>query len=247
MVESFKDELHKLIEVRHGQTCAEGSSLGSIGYLAHYGVANDSYFPHYLAHKHVGWDGPGWSADNQDVSSPALIVEAARRFLASTPNCNNTSSGSGLCVIVFSSMLWDMARHCAHFSRQPLGKWSVEFLANYSAVASALQTEVSHAPGARLVLTTGYLISEKVRPYTNPNGSSCFTSLAFETAANDASRLVAAQLRVPLIDLESVFIDLYPNRGLTPYLRDNIHADKIGLDIQWAAVRATLDVSVGMG
>lgn len=233
------NDKNKKVQVRHGEICAERSSLGSIGFLAHYGVANDSYFPIYNeSHNHQGWDGPGWSADNQAINSPDLIIEAARRFLATT-SCD-TSSG-GRCVIVFSSMLWDMGRHCIHLSNQSLGEWSVEFLANYSAVASALQAEISDTPGADLILTAGFPSSEKgpfLAPWTLPGGLDCHTPPAFQRATNAAARTAAIKLGIPLIDLAGIFGDVFFNALPSSYLRDFVHPLAHGLQLHWAAVRA---------
>jgi hypothetical protein len=229
-----------IFEVRHGQTCDSTSSLGSIGYMAHYGVANDHYIGGYHEHGHEGWDGPGWSNDEDGVNSPALIVEATRRFL-DTSECESTAGGS--CVVLFSSMVWDLARHCHFFPEVTEEQWGKEFMAQYSSVTLKLQDEI-HRPQAggraRLFLTTGYLTTDKHAPYTSPDGADCHTPLSFERTAQVVSRNVSAQLYVPILDFAAIFDDLFPS-ATSIFLRDNIHANLDGLKIQWAAIRAAVE------
>ena len=229
-------------EVRHGQTCDPTSSLASIGFMGHYGVANSHYIEAYKVHGHEGWDGPGWPHDHKNINSPALIVEAARRFL-NTSNCDGRSGGS--CVVVFSSMLWDIARHCSSFPQLSVELWGGDFMTHYSAVALRLQEEIHryHGRNAHLLLTTGYLSRENRDPYLKPGGGSCNTPRYFEGATHVVARRVAAQLNVPLLDFATIFSDLFPLLA-SKYLRDNIHANTLGLRIQWAAVRATLEACV---
>jgi len=234
----------RIYQVRHGLTCDISSSFASIGFMAHYGVANDQYIDAYHTHGHEGWNGPGWIGSGQNknqVNSPALIFEATRRFL-NTSNCDPTSGSS--CVVIFSSMLWDIARHCFSFPELTVGQWGNTFMDQYSAVALKLRDEIrrSHV-GAHLILTTGYLTTDQRAPYLLKGGGTCNTPRSFELATHAVARNVSAQLNVPIIDFAVIFSDIFP-LATSPYLRDNIHANPDGLRVQWAAIRAALEALV---
>jgi len=226
--------------MRHGQTCASTSPLGSIGFLAHFGIFEAPYFSTTgnLSHSHEGWDGPGWSDDQDEVSSPAMIREAARRFL-NTTRCDDDTNK---CVVVFSSMLMDISRHCMFFPNTSLEMWSSQFSSRLLAIATELSNEVNGASKAQLVLVAGYPSSEK-SPLQTPwsfGGLDCHTGPAFQRSSNLETRLVAVELGVSFVDLSKVFADAFLGVPPSTYLQDEVHADHLGLRIQWSALRAIL-------
>jgi len=115
--------------------------------------------------------------------------------------------------------------------------WSSQFSSRLLAIATELSNEVNGASEAQLVLVAGYPSSEK-SPLQTPwsfGGLDCHTGPAFQRSSNLETRLVAVELGVSFVDLSKVFADAFLGVPPSTYLQDEVHADHLGLRIQWSA------------
>ena len=111
------------------------------------------------------------------------------------------------------------------------------FHRNYSFVVEGLRQLVGGVNGAEFFVTTGYPTSETKPSYHSVDNSDCKTPPTFQRAANEVARRVAMFANVSLIDNEATFKDL---GAMSQYLRDAVHANKEGLQIQWATYLSVL-------
>lgn len=229
---------------KHRMNGSAACSFGVLGHVDHYGVAPDgAYNPiAWSTHAHYGWNGAGFdeaSADTDIADDDAtgefrrecrhfegravirgheLILEAVERFAACVPSDLKLR-------VVFSSMLWDMARHCLCLPDEPYDAWAATLRTNYTLIARRLaETVASH--GGKLFLTTGYLPREdwyciKASP------------LSYARHAASVARGVAPTVGARLIDLQRLFGTFARGDEL---LRDDRHANERGRAMQWAAI-----------
>ena len=211
-------------------TCRRGP-IQQLGHFCHYGVSADGiYSPaaYQGCHSHSGWNGGGWSPE---IDSPALVIEAVRRFVAT-----QLGRQSHL-IVVFSSMMWDVARRCLQFPDEPFEQWSESFLANYTELVDAVAKIVAAADGT-LVLTTGYLPSYHWHCFTLSNHSGTnFTHVHF---TQEVVRRLAPRVGAVLLDQQVVLRTHYKN-GPRDVLMDDKHANEAGRALIWVELRATVN------
>lgn len=117
-------------EVVGGKLCASHDPLGALAYFLHYGVASDTYHlvnkvHGYTNHAHLDWNGPGAQDEaHPQPNSPLLVYEAVLRFRHAFPDCRPRA--------VFTSFVWDIARHRDHFKDANRAEWLYAFKKNFS-------------------------------------------------------------------------------------------------------------------
>ena len=216
--------------VAAGSRCNDSSEAGALAFFAHYGVSSDGqYYSDIATHEHFGWRGPGWAEDahGYHADSPALVVEAATRFIRSSPF--NAS------CVVFSSMLWDIARHKQLHRNQPLDEWRKEYEANISSVVGRLQNAIHTARrGGALLLVKEYPVipHHAFRNSSRPvwEGSPWDDKLV--SMVNSVVLHLARRANLRIVDLAAAMGSLDGQTGYT----DWIHPSAAGAAAIWPRV-----------
>ncbi|KAL1525498.1 hypothetical protein AB1Y20_020354 [Prymnesium parvum] len=151
----WRGRTYQNAEMSAGALCRAGAPLAALAYLSHYGVSPDRvYFSPWRYHLHEGW------GEAQPADSAALSVEALRRFARRAP------AGASV-VVVYASLVWDLARRDEHFATQPHGAWAREFAANYSALTRELRAQLPPTAAA-LLLALEYEVSPALQWWGQP-------------------------------------------------------------------------------
>ena len=237
----------------NGSASCYGRGTGAIAQLAfsaHYGASLGglvSPAAYHGCHALVDWNGPGWTnptttpyqeenpATWPAIDPHALVLESLKRFTMTQWRRENHL------VVVFSTMMWDLARRCLVVQDEPFEHWAHGFRSNYTKLAQAVAKAAAEV-GATLVLVVEYEPSTRWYCLDSKKCSGAI-NLNYVHFAQRVVREVAAQdNRTWLLDSHAAFTreGLGKGKSRAFFLQDDRHANKAGRELLWSELQVVV-------
>jgi hypothetical protein len=208
-----------------GMDCNSSMPFSRMGYYVHYGISPS---PPY-------WENPShFHKDAEYLTSHQLMARAVTDFAAglhvSTP-----------IVVVFSSFMWDVARHHQFFRHQNSTQWASEYGMNYSLAIQAVERAL--APHAhQLVVVADYGCWDTIGSFCARVQRNTTTLLEpyVVQAAKEVKR-IADIFSIAFIDLSAAFQDnwhrMLLKQGTSGGVVKYHHPSPSGCKFEWSKLR----------